>query len=83
MLVQCEHGQTGPAAESLQVIVRIPIIITVACRDYTVSPAKQHLICARVASSKCQQTVNTDQDKGLTPYAPPTPTLKKVPVLPW
>lgn len=52
MLWELQYGHIGPAAESLQVIVRIPIIITVACRDYTVSPGEQDVIQG-VASSKC------------------------------
>lgn len=63
------YEHIGPAAESLQVIVRITIIITVACRDYTVSPGERDVIPMRgiLQVLTGQQTVNTDLDKDLTP----------------
>ena len=72
VLFWCIIRQT---AESLQVIVRIKSTITVACRDYPVSPqfptlththTHVYVISTRV---NWQQMVNTDQDKdqALTP----------------
>lgn len=60
-------------------IVRIPIIITVACRDYTVSPGDRDVIPTRgtFQVSTGQQTVNTDQDKDLTPLSPAHPHTHK------
>lgn len=57
-------------------IVRILNTITVACRDYPVSPTHMLLCCLsarRVQVNWRQQTVNTDQDKDwaltLTPFS--------------
>lgn len=61
-------------------IVRILNTITVACRDYPVSPTHTLLCCLnarRVQVNWQQQTVNTDQDEDWALTRTPSPTTPK------